>query len=77
MNTRIKSFSDSERGTLLREELVKMTQSKDYNTLTSYSTVDPNGLTFVEKHMKYMSQYPTMNHEQYVSNLKLMSKRSK
>lgn len=77
MNTRIKSFSESERGVLLREELMKMTQSEDYNTLTSYSTVDPNGMSFVEKHMKYMSQYPSLNCEQYISNLKLMSKSSK
>jgi len=74
MNTRIKLFSESEQGIVLREELVKMTQCEDYNTRTRYSTVDPNGESFVEKHMKYMSQYPTMNHQQYISNLKLMTK---
>ena len=74
MNTRIKSFSESERGVLLREVLVKMTASKDYNTVALFSTLSPEGLSFVEKHMKYMSLYPAMNCEQYVSNLKLKTK---
>lgn len=39
-----------------------------------YSTADKNGVTFVDKHMKYMSQYPSLNCVQYVSNLKLMTK---
>lgn len=39
-----------------------------------YSTADKNGVTFVDKHMRYMSQYPSLNCVQYVSNLKLMTK---
>ena len=54
-----------------------MARSKEYNTSTSYSTFDPKGLGFVEKQMKYMSQYPNMNHAQYVSNLKIMTRCSK
>jgi hypothetical protein len=77
MNTRLKAFSESEQGIRIRKELVSMARSKEYNTSTSYSTFDPKGLGFVEKQMKYMSQYPNMNHAQYVSNLKIMTKRSK
>lgn len=51
-----------------------MTQSDEYNTQTTYSTSNENGLTFVDKHMKYMSLYPTLNRQQYVQNLKLMTK---
>lgn len=51
-----------------------MTQSTDYNTRTSYSTSDENGITFVDKHMKYMSLYPTLDCAQYVSNLKMKTK---
>ncbi len=77
MNTRTKAFSESERGITLRNTLLEMVENKLYNTATSYSTTDANGLSFVEKHMKYMSQYPNLNCEQYISNLKLMSKRGK
>ena len=77
INTRLKAFSESEQGMLIRQELVKMAKSKEYNTVSSYSLVDPNGLSFVEKQMKYMSQYPNMNHQQYLSNLKVMTKCAK
>ena len=64
----------SNKGVELRTELMKMTESKQYNTKSMYSTSDVNGLTFVDKHMRYMSQYPALNCEQYLSNLKLMTK---
>lgn len=75
MNARTKIFFESEAGKLLRQELLEMAQSEDYNTRTMYSTQDTNGLSFVDKHMKYMSQFPELQCNQYVSNLKLMTKR--
>lgn len=77
MDTRTKAFFESEGGKAQYAELMSMTESDDYNTTKSYTTLDANGLSFVKKHMKYMSQYPNMNHAQYVSNLKLMTKRVK
>ena len=74
INTRTKIFFESEQGKTLRDELTKMAKSKNYNTNTMYSTYDPNGMSFIDKHMKYMSQYPTLNYNQYVSNLKVMTK---
>lgn len=76
MNTRTKAFFESEVGKLARQELIKMTQSKKYNTHTTFSVHDTNGMSFVDKHMKYMSQFPNLNTVQYVSNLKLMTKRN-
>lgn len=76
MNTRTKSFTESEEGKLLRQTLTEMTQNKQYNTRTTYSTNDANGLSFVDKHMRYMSQYPNLNYAQYVSNLKLITKQN-
>lgn len=61
---------------LARKELAKMVKSQQYNTRSTYSTHDVNGLNFVEKHMKYMSQFPDLNCLQYVSNLKLMTKQN-
>ena len=77
MDARTKAFFESDKGKAQHTELVGMTKSDDYNTANSYTTIDPNGLSFVKKHMKYMSQYPNMNHAQYVSNLKLMTRRVK
>lgn len=74
MNSRTKSFLESEQGIAIREQLMEMTASEKYNTKSRYSVSDPGGQSFVEKHMKYMSLYPNMNHIQYVSNLKLMTK---
>lgn len=61
----------SEQGMGLRALLVEMTLNENYNTRTTYSTIDKDGISFVEKHMKYMSLYPNLNHKQYISNLKL------
>lgn len=76
MNTRTKSFAESEEGKLLRQTLIEMTENKQYNTRTTYSTYDTNGLNFVDKHMRYMSQYPNLDCAQYVSNLKLITKQT-
>jgi len=51
-----------------------MALNQNYNTRTTYSTLDTNGMTFVQKHMNYMSQFPNMNYRQYISNLRLMTK---
>ena len=75
INKRTKSFFESEEGITLRDELIKMVKSDDYNAKTKYSTLSESGLSFVDKHMNYMSLYPNLNCSQYVSNLKLMTKR--
>lgn len=77
MNPRFRAFVESERGETLRKELAKMATSKDYNTHSTYSVNDPKGLSFVDRQMRYMSQYPAMDHIQYISNLKVKTKRSK
>jgi hypothetical protein len=67
-------FFKSEEGIQSRQELTQMAESSDYNTRTMYSTSEKDGLSFVDKHMKYMSLYPNLNCRQYVLNLKLMTK---
>lgn len=68
-----REFLKSEEATSLREELQKMVDDPQYNTMVRYSE---NKSEFVQKHMEYMSKYPTMNHSQFVSNLRLMTKLS-
>lgn len=75
--TRLKAFQESEHGGVVRKELIKMAMSEDYNTVAIYSVNDPTGLSFVDRQMRYMSQYPAMNHIQYISNLKIKTRRSK
>ena len=77
INARLKTFLKSEEGDIVRKELIKMATSEDYNTATTYSVDDPTGLSFVDRQMRYMSQYPAMNYAQYISNLKIKTKRSK
>ncbi|MDB5184156.1 MAG: hypothetical protein JWO07_837 [Candidatus Saccharibacteria bacterium] len=67
-------FLKSEKAVELRKELQAMVDSMDYNTRAMYSLVESSGAQFVDKHINYMSHYPTMDHWQYVSNLKLKTK---
>ena len=66
-------FLRSEKAELLRAELTAMTKSPLYNTKVA-SMLDTDELYFVEKHMKYMSNHLSMDHSQYVQNLRLMTK---
>ena len=71
------AFIRSEEGKVLRDELEAMVKSRKYNTRLYSLTSDPKGVHFIEKHMNYMSSHPTMDHMQYVSNLRLMTKLTK
>jgi hypothetical protein len=66
-------FLQSEEGLWLRDELMKMVKSPKYNTKPLYSTGASGKFQFVERKLEYMSKFPTMNHRQYVANLKLMT----
>jgi len=69
-----KLFFESEEGVWLRNELLSMVKSSDYNTRSTYTTQSSDQLLFVDKHMNYMSNYPNINRKQYLSNLKLKTK---
>lgn len=71
------AFLKSEKAQLLRGILVEMTKSPLYNTRIQGLADYPDERRFVEKHMTYMSGFPRMDHVQYVSNLKLMTKITK
>lgn len=68
------SFLRSEKAQSLRDELELMVVSPDYNTKAVYSVLESDGNQFVEKHMNYMSGFLSMDHWQYLSNLKLKTK---
>jgi hypothetical protein len=72
--TQRKTFFESSEGIWLRSELIAMVASTDYNTRSTYTALSNDALLFVDKHMNYMSNYPNLNHRQYLSNLKLKTK---
>lgn len=76
-SVQVKQFLESEDGLWLRKELEAMVESADYNTRPTFTTATISELTFVNKHMEYMCKYPYINHRQYVSNLKLKTKKAK
>lgn len=51
-----------------------MEKDPAYNTYVRYTLVASNGSQFVNKHMTYMANHLQMDHSQYVSNVKLMTK---
>ena len=69
-------FLNSEKATQLEEELTAMTKNPAYNTRV-VALLDADAQRFVEKHMRYMSNHLTMDHGQYIQNLKLMTKLSR
>jgi hypothetical protein len=64
----------SDEAALVRKQLEAMMADKGYNTQPFYT---PHGeeLSFVEKHMTYLSQHPKLKDSEYLANLRLMTKK--
>lgn len=73
-------FYVSEEGLEIEQILNDMTTNALYNTNASYSANSnsyPNNLIpFTEKHMQYLNTHPNVNPRHYISNLRLVTKRS-
>lgn len=71
-------FYESEDGERVREALSTMVSDSIYMTNATYSAnsalYPDNLVTFVEKHMKFLSEHQEVNINQYLSNLRLMSR---
>jgi hypothetical protein len=68
------AFLKSDKAKELRKQLEDMAKNPMYNTHIQGLISYPDSIRFVEKHMSYMSGFPRMDHMQYISNLKLMTK---
>lgn len=68
------TFLTSEKARRLYIQLEDMVNSPRYNTKVAGLDSDPYGVRFIEKHMDYMSRHRTMDHRQYIANLKIMMK---
>lgn len=71
-NTRA-DFLRSDKAKELRGDLTDMTKDPAYNTHVA-SIIESDASYFVEKHMAYMSNHLSMDHSQYVKNIKLMTR---
>jgi len=72
---RAQEFLSSSDGKLVRAELQAMMESEGYNTASTYSPAAHEGnLTFIDKHMDYLSSHLNVDAAQYVSNLRLITK---
>jgi len=74
VSTSKREFLESETASVLRKELQDMVDDPRYNTRSRYSILPATDAEFVTKHMKYMSNFPQIDHKQYVANLRLMTK---
>lgn len=71
-------FITSEEGAAARDRLRAMSKDPIYQTGASYSAnaqLHPDHLiTFVDKHMAYLCAHPALDVEQYLSNLRLVTR---
>ena len=71
-------FTESEEGIEIKKMLHSMAEDLAYNTQSSYSAnaaiYTDNVISFVEKHMLYLSTHPTTDPQHYMSNLRLMTR---
>ncbi len=81
MYYRKQDFFDTPEGEAIKAILISMDESDDFNCPASYSPnteiYEDNLIPFVDKHMAYIRSHPSLNAMQYVSNLKIVSRKSR
>ena len=69
-----KQFLDSEQASEIRDRLIRMMNDPGYNTKSTYSASAKGDVLFVDKHINYLSLHLDTNPDQYLSNLRLITK---
>ena len=73
---RAQAFLESDAGQAVYDELLKMIDDDTFNTVSTFSPAAENGtLQFVDKHMNYLCSHLDVNADQYLSNLRLITKK--
>lgn len=67
-------FMDSDIAQEVRTELERMAQDLSFNTQSSYAATMLDGMPFVQKHMNYLCDRPKLDPQQYLANLRLMTR---
>lgn len=70
----IEKYLKSDTAKDVRKELQAMFENPNYCTESSYSPSSEDPVSFVNKHLRYLSMHQKINHQQYLSNLRLMTK---
>jgi hypothetical protein len=77
-NRKRPNFYETDKASEVKAILVKMQTDLLYATGSTYSAnaeKHPDHLiTFVEKHMEYLNTHPDVNPDQYVANLRIITK---
>ncbi|GAC1499378.1 MAG: hypothetical protein NVS1B10_02010 [Candidatus Saccharimonadales bacterium] len=72
------NFPESDEGMAIKQELSQMVRDGEYITVSSYNAnpllYPDHDMSFVEKHMHYLSAHQNVNPRQYLSNLRLMTR---
>lgn len=72
------AFVDSEIGAAIKQDLHHMVLDNAFNTDSSYSAngglYPDNLIPFVDKHMNYLNTHPALDPQQYMANLRLVTR---
>ncbi len=72
------NFPESDEGIKTKQQLRVMVTDKTYTTESGYNAnvllYPDNDISFVDKHMRYLSELQNVNPQQYLSNLRLMTR---
>jgi hypothetical protein len=74
LSIKTKEFLDSPLASEIRKELTRMMNDTGYNTRPKYSALAKGDVLFVDKHINYLSLHLDVNPDQYLSNLRLITK---
>lgn len=71
-------FADTDEGKDVKKQLKQMAASDQFSTVSTYtsnSTIYPDNLIpFVDKHINYLIGHPSLDANQYLANIKLMTR---
>ena len=71
-------FLDTDEGREIKLQLQQMSDSSLYNTTASYSAnsllYQDNLIPFVDKHVNYLINHPSLDPSKYLANIRLMTK---
>ncbi len=72
------NFLESVEAVNVKARLLQMQTDQAFNTHSTYSADETkypdHQMSFVDKHMSYLAGHPAVNPEQYLANLRLISK---
>jgi hypothetical protein len=69
-----KQFLETEAGVSAKLELQRMSKSASYNTPVAYDVSVGRELTFIDRHIDYLTKHPYVKPATYLANLRVMTK---